>query len=82
MSKTVTITIPNELYGKLQEFKGKYNISKLCTAAISKIIEIEDCKKYKGGLKHELLLQNQLSGIGINLEEIVRYTEVKGCDTM
>ena len=48
MSKPINISIPEELYDKLQNYKHLINISKVCQEAIENIIsEVEEFKEWR-----------------------------------
>ena len=44
MSQRINISVPNELYEKIQAFKGRLNISKLCQSVIQRAIIIEELR--------------------------------------
>lgn len=44
MSQRINISIPDELYEKMQAFKDRLNISKLCQGAIHRAITIEELR--------------------------------------
>lgn len=71
-STTLTISLSKELKENVEELQNKYNISALCQGVIEHLISIENCKRYRKDFKEDLYLQNKLSGIGINLEDIIK----------
>ena len=45
MVKRINISIPDELYERLQEYKGRVNVSKVCQDAISDVIRKKETFK-------------------------------------
>jgi len=49
MSQRINISVPDELYEKIQDFKDLLNISKLCQNAILKAVKLEELRDQTGG---------------------------------
>jgi len=48
MSQRINISVPDELYEKMQTFKDQLNISKICQKAITRSISIEEIRSQTG----------------------------------
>ena len=54
MAKRVSITIPNDLHEKAEFYRGKINISNICTRALEK--ELNEIKEYAIKAKHRFYI--------------------------
>jgi len=56
MAKTISITIPKNLYDRLQVVKDALNVSRICQEAIASVVEIEEFKGM-GGQEMETVIE-------------------------
>jgi negative regulator of replication initiation len=60
MVERVTITLPDELYTRLQSFKDRLNVSGICQKAITRAVHIEECKIKNAPVPDELFVSDDV----------------------
>ena len=92
MAKTLTISIPDELNNKLQEVKGKMNISRICQEALAYQIEIEMMAKnedlinfLRAGKMEESKMYKTMgkeAALDCIKEKLIPYSEMKAISNL